>query len=258
MHLIDTHAHLDHLDDLDDAMKSAAAQGVTDIVAMSMDAESARKTWEIKQRITAPRIHLAVGVHPVNAAMAEAEQCAAFAREHRDDLAAIGEIGLDFWYKWVRKDQQKHEEQREVFRLQLDLARELDLPVVIHCRGKWRECLDSVRERGLSKVNFHWYSGPVDVIKDIIAAGYFVSTTPAVAYSRHSREAMSEAPAEQTLIETDCPVSYKISPDGEERFAARPKDVGKTLEAYCELKGRDPGETAEILNANARKFFDLR
>ena len=73
---------------------------------------------------------------------------------------------------------------------------------MIHSRGVWRECLETTQSAGVRKAVFHWYSGPVDVLNDIVKQGYFVSTTPSVAYSPQSREAIASAPIEQTLIET--------------------------------------------------------
>ena len=256
MILIDTHAHLDHLENLDQALQNAVDSGVEAIVAVSMDLNSCRKNLEIKKKTSKPKIALGMGIHPSEANRQDVAACLELVRANRKELSAIGEIGLDFGYKWVRKDEAKRDEQREVFRAFLEVAKELDLPAVIHARGVWRECLETAQSAGVRKAVFHWYSGPVDVLTDVIKAGYFVSTSPSVAYSPPSREAMASAPIERTLIETDCPVRFK-NPETEEEFQAEPRDVARTLHAYCALKQIDEDKALAILNKNAREFFRI-
>jgi len=258
MTIIDTHAHLDHIESLDQALNNAAKEGVDGIITVSIDAASCRKNLEIKRRTQAPKIYLAMGMHPSDADLKSLDTCVQLIREQRDELTAIGEIGLAFWYKWARKDQEKKDEQRAVFRTLLELAGELDLPAIIHTRGTWRECFETVKETGIRRVEFHWYSGPLDVLKDILDNGYYVSASPSLAYSPQSREAISYAPIGRTMIETDSPVFYRTKGNGqEEGFQAEPKDVIKTLKAYCSLKNIKEAEAVDIFNRNAREFFRL-
>lgn len=256
MYIYDTHAHLDHLPDLEKSLKDAQLAGVRGIVAMSMDLESCRRNLEIKRTTTFPKVYLGMGMHPSEANLIEAEACLKFARENANELTVIGEIGLDFWYKWVRKDEEKKNEQREVFRRFLELAKELHLPVAIHSRGAWRECLETVQQIGVKKAEFHWYSGPIDVLNDIIAAGFYVSASPSVAYSVQSREAIKHAPIERIMIETDSPVYFGDREEGT-GFEARPGDVVRTWKAYCELTGFDEAKALEQFNKNAEDFFGL-
>lgn len=256
MQIIDTHAHLDQLENLEQALEHAVQAGVEAIVAVSMDLNSCRKNLEIKRKTRRPKIILGMGMHPSEADRTQVGACLELIRQHAGEVAAVGEIGLDFWYKWVRKDQAKKDEQREVFRAFLEAAKELDLPAVIHSRGVWRECLETAKNVGVRKAVFHWYSGPVDVLNDILKQGYYVSTTPSLAYSPPSREAILNAPIEQTLIETDAPVYYKNEAT-QEGFQAGPKDVLRTLKAYCALKHFEEDKAAAIFNQNARIFFGI-
>ena len=263
MNLIDTHAHLDHIKDLSGALERAEKQGVGDIVTVSIDRASSHKNLDIKRNTPKPHIHLAMGMHPSDIDLDDLEACVELIRQHRDELVAVGEIGLDFWYKWVRKDREKKDAQRKVFRALLELASELDLPAIIHTRGTWRECFETVRDVGLKKAEFHWYSGPLDVLKGILDQGYYVSASPSLAYSPQSREAIGYAPIDRTMIETDSPVFYRHpvaegnTQSGHEGFESEPRDVFKTLEAYCALKNVDQAHTAETFNHNAREFFQL-
>ncbi len=257
MQTYDTHAHLDHLEDLSSALDNARREGIIGIVAMSMDLESCRRCLEIKKSISDPHIYLGMGMHPCDANPDDVAACIELAEQNKEYLSVIGEIGLDFWYKWVRKDQQKKDEQREVYRQFLDLARRLDLPAVIHSRGCWRECFETARAAGIKKAEFHWYSGPVDVLKDIVAEGYFVSAPPCLAYAEDVRRAIAQAPLDQILIETDCPVSFKDAQTGE-RFTSEPKDVLRTLNAFCELRGLSPEEGVKVVNTNAQTFLGIK
>lgn len=256
--IFDTHAHLDHLGNLDAALASARERGVEAIVCISMDLASSKKNLEIKARYDNPKIYLAMGMHPSEAKPEDVAPLIELIHREKQHLHAIGEIGLDFWYKWVRKDDVKKGQQREVYCALLEVAKELDLPAVIHTRGTWKEGLATAQEIGIKRALFHWYSGPVDVLDDIIKAGYYVSTSPSVAYSPQSREAMAAAPIERVLIETDCPVFYKNRDDeSDPGFNAEPSDVWRTLKAYCALKNLDEDTALERLNRNAREFFGI-
>jgi TatD DNase family protein len=283
MNLIDTHAHLDGIEDVDAKLRQAAEAGVTRIIAPGVDLATSRVNLEIKKRCSSPdsiflnekfsgnrdvrissekntkvnalAIFLAFGIHPGNIISEQVSETLGFIKEHKADIIAIGEIGLDLWYPWVKKSEEKKQEQKKVFQLQLDLAKELHLPVIVHSRGAWQECFDLVKSAGISKAVFHWYSGPIEVLKDILDSGYFISATPALAYSPQSQAAVAAAPIEQTLIETDSPVYYRTGKD--EGFKASPKDVLLTLEAYAKLKNIDKEKAASIFYSNAERLFNL-
>ena len=258
MPIIDTHAHLDHLPNLDQALINACEANVEAIVAVSMDLASCQRNLEIKNsKQKKPTIYLAMGIHPEKASLQELEPCEQLIRKNLSELSAIGEIGLDFWYKAIRKDKENHEVQRKVFRSFLELAKELNLPVVIHSRGTWAECLQIRKEIGLAKAVFHWYSGPVNILKNILEAGYLISASPALAYSSASRDAVNYASVDQILIETDSPVYFGNREAGD-GFEAQPKDVWRSLKALCELKGLEENQALNQLNSNAKNFFNIK
>lgn len=254
MPIIDTHAHLDHVPDNINALARAHEAGVTDIIAVSTDLAAIRKNLELKRTSKAPRVHVAFGVHPGEIKADELDATFAFIREHIGQAVAIGETGLDYWYKWVRKNDDEKKKQRDSFQKHLELSYESQLPVVIHSRGAWEDCLTMTQSAGVKRALFHWYSGPVDVLEKILASGFYVSCSPSVGYSPQSREAMSYAPIERTLIETDSPVFYNQPDEG---FQAEPKDVWRTLKAYAVLKNLSQEEALKRLNENAQTFFKI-
>ncbi len=281
MPIIDTHAHLDHVPDVENALRRALDAGVSDIVAVSTDLKAIKRNLELKKIGFGPRIHTALGVHPGEIKEDELPETFQFIRSQIKEAVAIGETGLDYWYKWARKNDDEKKKQRDCFQKHLELAGEFNLPIIIHSRGAWRDCLDMTVAAGIKQALFHWYSGPVDILAEILKAGFYVSCSPSLAYSPQSREAMVHAPIERTLIETDSPVFYpavRPVPDGtplgfrpavidesaglhnqpDEGFQAEPKDVWKTLNAYAQLKNINQEEALERLTENAKSFFKIR
>jgi len=253
----DTHAHLDHIEGVDEALKQAHEAGIEGVVAVGVDLTANRKNLEIKRRTMAPKIFVALGIHPGNIKAEEFEATIQFIRENIHEAVAVGEIGLDFWYKDVRKNEERKEEQRNIFQRQLALAVEFNLPVIVHSRGAWKDCLKMLREAGIKKANFHWYSGPLDILDEILACGYFVSATPALRYSTQHQDAIKHAPITQTLIETDSPVYFQDSDDPKGGFTAGPKDVLKTLKLYADLQNLRPEQAVQTLNRNAMSFLGI-
>ncbi|MBF0570355.1 MAG: TatD family hydrolase [Candidatus Omnitrophica bacterium] len=254
MTIIDSHAHIDEIEDLSGSLMRAHEAGVSDIVAMSVDLGSMSRLLKLAGQYRQPKIHPALGVHPGKVQPDTLQTACDFMRSNIKQACAIGETGLDYWYKWVRKDETERQKQKDSFRFHLGLAREFDLPIVIHSRGAWRDCLKLSLEYGVTRALFHWYSGPVEILDKILEAGFYVSTSPSVAYSPESQKAMSHAPIGRILVETDSPVNYK---DGETVFAAEPKDVIRTLKALALLKNLDAQKTLAAVNANARTFFRI-
>jgi len=255
LNLADTHAHLDGIDDVDARLAQAAEAGVTKVVAVGVDLASNRINFDIQKRCSSPQIFLAFGIHPGNIITEQIDEMINFIREHKSNIVAIGETGLDFWYPWAKKDPKKKEEQIKVFQLQLDLAKEFDLPIIVHSRGAWQESFEMVKAAGIKSAVFHWYSGPLDILQQIIRAGFMISATPALYYSPQHQEALKNAPLQNILIETDSPVFYQNSEGG---FNAGPKDVVRTLGLLAQIKNKPEEEVKLITSQNAVKFFNLK
>ncbi len=256
MKIIDTHAHLDHLKDLPGALQRAEDNGVEAIVAVSEDISSSQRNLEISRQYAVPRIYVSMGMHPSETDLEALEGCKALIDAHQKDICAIGEVGLDFWYKDIRKNPEKKEQQKTAFRFFLNIAGDLDLPVIIHSRGAWSESLELTQAAGISRAVFHWYSGPEEVLQEILASGYYISATPSLLYSAEARKAVAQAPLEKILIETDTPVYYRNRQTGE-GFQAEPKDVVRTWELLCSIKNTEGDETLRQLNQNAKHFFNF-
>jgi TatD DNase family protein len=241
--LVDGHAHLEELEDLPKSLQEAKEAGVCGIIAAGMDVESNRKTLQIAQA-NPQYIYPALGYHPWQIKEEEVEANLSFIRGHVEECVALGEIGLDY------KIKAKKELQWRVFEELLNIALESNRPVILHCRFSHQRTFEMVKEMKIEKAVFHWYTGSVALLDEILSRGYFISATPALAYSPPHREAIKRAPIERILLETDTPVSYQ----GKE---ARPKDVLVSLEEVARLKNLNRAMVAEQATAKASQFFGI-
>lgn len=250
--LIDTHAHLDKLDDLDSALSAARKAGVVAVIAVGCDIASNAKTLEIVGRYPG-FVYPALGYHPESIREAEIESNLAFIEANIGKAVAVGEIGLDYAKRVkaiVDKDLQKR-----VFMNMLKIAKDHEKPALVHSRYAWRDALDAVIEAGVSRAVFHWYTGPSSVLRNIIEQGYYLSVTPAVAYHEEHRRAVKEAPLDRLLLETDTPVVYARGREGE--FKASPADVVRSLRGAAALKGLGEAELAQITTVNTRNLLGM-
>ncbi len=257
--IIDTHAHLYVVNDPDTVLRFCAAQGLSDLILPGVDRSSNKTHLELCCASVGkpwPRLHPALGLHPGNITTAqETEDCLGHIRDNLARAIAIGEIGLDYTYPAIRRDPGLQVLQREVFSSQLLLAADAGLPVIIHSRGAWRDCLQLTLAAGVSRAVFHWFSGPQDVLEDILSAGFLVSFSPALEFSAECRLAARIAPLERILLETDTPVAYP-SAQGR-RVPSTPVDIRRTLTALALLLEREQAEVLAVVNQNARNFFGI-
>jgi TatD DNase family protein len=156
----------------------------------------------------------------------------------------VGEVGLDYKVK-VKKKLQK-----AVFTKFLNLAVQTHKPVIIHSRFSYQKTFEMAVEAGVERAVFHWYSGPEDILEKIISSGFYVSATPALAYSPHHQAAMAKAPVEMILIETDAPVQY-----GDR--SSEPADLHDTLFHLSRIKNMPEDQLAAIVTKNAERFYGL-
>ncbi|MFH1046138.1 MAG: TatD family hydrolase [Candidatus Omnitrophota bacterium] len=253
--LIDTHAHLEEIPDLSQALEQAKAGDVETIVGVSQDLPSCQALLKLCQDYKdIIRIVPACGVHPGRVEKTDLKQSLEFIENNIQAIAAVGEIGLDYWYPQARKPGLGRDQQLAVFAAQLDLASRYHKPVVVHSRGAWLACLELLKQKQIIKANFHWFSGPEEILDEILKSGYLISATPAAEYSKEHRRAIEKAPLESILLETDAPVRYKPA-SGE--YNAEPKDVQRTLAAVAKIKNVSPDFAAQVTKENARKFFGL-
>ena len=246
--LIDSHSHIDELDDVALAVEKARENGVVAIVAVGQEYRSNYLTMELAARYSSC-LYPALGLHPAKlSTVVSLDKELHFIEDNIQRASAVGEIGLDY-----KKDVVKmagKEMQKEVLRSVLELAQKYDKPVSVHSRYAWRDCFVMVRDSGVKKAVFHWYTGPSNVLEDILSKGYFVSATLAAEYYYEHKRAIRATPLEQLLLETDSPVVYR-------GHVSEPADVLRSLHAVAECKAVDPAIVAEKTTANGIALFGL-
>jgi TatD DNase family protein len=247
--LIDSHAHLEEMEDLDSAIERAKQSGVVAIVAVGSNYQSNNQVLEIAEKYR-NFVYPAIGFHPgsLREAISSLERNLQFIEENVEKVVALGEIGLDYHKELIKlssKDLQK-----EVLGSILALARRYNKPVIVHSRYAWRDSFTLVKEAEVEKATFHWYTGPINVLKDILSQGYFVSATLAAEYHEEHRRAIKEAKLENLLLETDSPVIYR-------GHHAEPADVVRVLISVAGLKGLPPQMVANKTTESAMRLYGI-
>ncbi len=241
--VIDTHVHLDQLTNPDDAILEARIAGLSGLIAVGLDMASNEKILAFSRQYSGV-VFPAIGYHPWNITISGIRDNLDFIEKHLDEAVAIGEVGLDFKISLAREIQQG------VFEEILDLAWKKNKPVIVHSRLSHEESFESVRKHNLKKAVFHWYSGPIDILKELLLMGYYISATPALNYSPKHREAVTAAPLKQILIETDAPTAFQ-------GLVSTPALVLQTLSELAKIKGIDIEDAARKTTQNARDFFGI-
>ena len=253
LRLIDTHTHLDEIEDLHVALREASDVGVVAIVAVGTSYDSNQRVLEISQQYR-NFVYPALGLHPWQLGHMEPLEVERTLHQIEDNLGeaiAVGEVGLDY-HKKV-KDLASKDRQQAVLRELMGLAKKYHKPIIIHSRYSWKDALMLATEAGIKEAVFHWYTGPSSVLRDIVACGYFVSATPALEYHAEHRRAVREAPLHNLLLETDSPVKY----GRESKYTSAPKDVLRSLGAVSVIKGEVEAALAEQTTQNALRLFPM-
>jgi TatD DNase family protein len=240
--VIDTHAHLDALEDPAGAVARARAAGVDRIVAIGSGVASTHATIAIAE--AEPGVAVAAGVHPHQAADGEPVD-----RLLDDRVVAVGEIGLDFF-----RDYAPREEQRRVFTAQLRLAAEHGKPVVVHSRAADDETAELLAEFH-GTVVLHCFSSPA-LLPFALDQSWYVSFAGNVTYPRAEelRAAAVQVPQSRILAETDTPY---LAPQPRRGRPNEPANVVHTVETLAAVRGVPTEELAAQIDANANAAFSL-
>jgi len=250
--LIDSHAHLDEIGDLEETIAEAKLAGIIAIIAVGSDYQSNKKVMDLAQDYSG-FVYPALGLHPWNLKGEDIERALEFIEANIDKAVAVGEIGLDY-HKKVRARAGKTL-QMDVLRQLLRIAETHGKPAIIHSRYAWRDSFAVVSQAQIEKAVFHWYTGPSSVLRDIINQGYFISASPAVEYHEEHRGVVKQIPLERLLLETDSPVVYRYGTEFE--YQSRPSHILKTLRGVAELRVVDEAQIVEATTLNTLRFFGL-
>ncbi len=236
--IVDSHCHLHEFQDI---TIEKLAQNFT-IIAVSDDYPSSMRTIELARKYET--VIPCVGIHPWMVDKIEKEEVKKI-RKLASDALCIGEIGLDT--KFVPETIEK---QREIFLEMLNLSREYSLPVNLHCAGTWKEVYELVIKYDIDRANFHWYTGPIELVDRIIEKGYYISINPAIKIQRKHQEIARRLPLSNMLLESDGPYEYR-------GIKMEPFLITETIQIVSKLKNISPQQIAETCRENARRFLKI-
>lgn len=188
-----------------------------------------------------------IGHHPIEGD--QLEKTVSLIKAHAPAITAIGEVGMDFHWE---KDPAKQEKQAVAFEKLITLARELKKPLVIHSWDAERECFDLVRDAGVQAA-FHCYTGKSALAKEIIEAGFYVSISTNVLFSKTIRKTAKSIPLDRMLLETDSPF---LDPD-RTRKRNTPNNILLSAKKIAELRGIEQEEVTQAAWENAKRLFRI-
>ncbi|MGD0022169.1 MAG: TatD family hydrolase [Smithellaceae bacterium] len=251
--LIDSHAHLemkefDH--DREKVVERARQAGVGFIVTVGTNLALSRKAVELAERHE--NIYATIGIHPHDVVNTDNKTFDAL-RElaHRKKVVAYGEIGLDFF-----RNISPQEKQIDLFGRQLELAKELQLPVIIHDRDAHEQTLKMVKASGLRRGVFHCFSGDYNMARQCIDLGFYISVPGVVTFDKAKtiQDVARLVPLSSLLLETDAPYLAPIPHRGKRN---EPSFIIQTAKKVAELKGVSLEEVADATTLNAKKLFQI-
>ena len=249
----DTHAHYDDKafdEDREELLQKLESADVELIIDPGCDVDSSRKALELAEKF--PFLYAAMGLHPE-----ELEKHGGDALDKVRELAghpkcvAIGEIGLDYYW-----DASRREEQKALFRRQIELAMELDKPVIVHDREAHGDCLEIVRDYPGLRGVFHCYSGSAEMAKELLKLGWYLGFDGPITYknARKALEALELCPLERILIETDSPYLSPVPMRGKRNDSSNLRYVADKI---AQIKGLSPEEAAALTLANGCRLFGI-
>jgi TatD DNase family protein len=215
------------------------------VIAVGENLSDAGKNLELTKMY--PILKPAAGLYPAHLDLDQAGEMEDFIRKNRSVLAAIGEVGLDYWV--VKKEPDKAL-QKEIFKRFIELAKALNLPLNVHSRSAGRHAVALLLENNAVRVQMHAFDGKAGAALPAVEAGYFFSIPPSVVRSRQKQKLVKQLPLSCLLIETDSPV---LGPSPEERN--EPANIRHCVKAIAALKGISEEAVIAAVSDNTERLY---
>ncbi|XP_040920691.1 putative deoxyribonuclease tatdn3 [Toxotes jaculatrix] len=257
---VDCHCHIsacEFEEDLEDVIQRTREAGVKTLVAVTEEVTEFNRVLQLQERypdLVAP----CFGIHPLqggggpeprSVTPQDLDAALPLFYKHREHLVAIGEIGLDFT-PWCAPTQQDRDDQMTVFIKQLNVAKELDLPVNVHSRSAAKVTIETMREQGISRALLHNFAGKPSVALEGVKAGYHFSFPPAVCRNQQRDKLIRQVPLEHICLETDSPALGL-----NQHVRNEPANIILSCQYIADVKGLSP-QTVQLVTAqNAYRLF---
>ena len=253
--LFDTHAHMDDrafTEDREALLSAFPEHGVALLVNPGCSLSSSKAACALAEQY--PYVYAAVGSHPDAADEVDEETIESYRRLIREHpkVVALGEIGLDYHYEDIPRDIQQR-----AFRMQLELAREENLPVIVHEREAHEDGLAIIQDFPEVTGVFHCFSGSAEMAKLLVSKGWFLGFTGVLTFknARRALEAVRAVPRDRVVIETDCPY---MSPEPFRGRRNDPRNLYRMAEALADLWQVSPQEAQAITYENGKRLYRIR
>lgn len=254
--MIDAHIHFDQYNEEQQKMilKEMAQFNVTHLIAVSTHLASSKANLKIAQNDK--RIQPAFGFHPEQELLGESEKAQLFEwiREHRDEMVAIGEVGLPYYLK--QEKEVLYQPYIDLLEKFIALAAEMDKPIILHAVYEDAHIVcDLLEKYNVTTAHFHWFKGDTQVVQRMIENGYFISITPDVLYEKEIQQLVKQYPLEQMMVETDGPWPFKGTFSGK---MTHPIMIRASIEKIATIKQLAYEEVSTKLYENTQKFYRLK
>ncbi len=252
--LIDTHCHLDFPEfeqDRNEVIKRAKENGIDYLINVGSSLQGSKNSLELA--LNYDYIYAAVGIHPHEADNADNASLAVIKElAEKNKVVAIGEIGLDYYRNYSNPQNQKR-----LFIALIKLAKDLNLPLVLHSRQAEEETLNIIKKFAPQKAVVHCFSGGENFLKQCLDLGLFISFTCSITYKKadNLRDVVKLAPLERIMLETDCPY---LSPEGFRGRRNEPSQIKLLANEIAKIKTLSIEEISKITTNNAIDFFGLK
>ena len=249
----DSHAHYDDErfnKDRHELLTSMSKNDVGYIVNAAADIASSYEGIELTEKYSS--IYAAVGVHPHNVDGLEKDAVEILeSLSQHPKVVAIGEIGLDYYYDHSPRDIQKI-----WFKRQMDLAKKVKLPIIVHSREAAEETFDMIKQSGLEHGVIHCYSGSAEMAKEYIKLGFYIGVGGTVTFNNARRpvEVVEQIPLESIVIETDCPYLTPVPHRGKRNDSTYLKYIAQKI---ADIKEISIEKVAHVTTKNAKALYGL-
>jgi len=255
--LFDTHAHINtkpFIDDIEATIKEARENGIAKIGCVGYDKEANLKAIELAQQFPGI-VYAIIGLHPAELnGLTHQDYEAYVAMLDQPGVVAVGEIGLDYYWDNIDREIQK-----DYFRRQIHIAKEKNLPIVIHNRDATQDTYDILKEEGLDHIDciMHSYSGSVEMAREFIKLGCYISISGVVTFknAKSVKEVVKEVDMDKLLIETDCPYLTPVPFRGQTNYPQYTYYVAKEIAL---IKGISEEEVIKQTYINGCKVFKIK
>ncbi len=250
MKIFETHMHLDFADfdqDREEIIESAQKLGVSKMVNVGTDSKSCLASIDLAEKY--PFIYASVGYHPHDAQTMDLD----LLRELADNkkVVAIGEIGLDYFKNYCPR-----EEQEMAFSAQVELAVELDKPIIVHCRDAYKDCYRLLKKYSPKNVLFHCYSGNYEYANLIFDNDWSIALGGAITFNKDVQEELiRQMPANKFMVETDCPF---LTPHPNRGKRNSPLNLPYVIQKIASIRGESAEKIAKLTYQNACNFFQIK